>query len=335
MADPHVPDLRFDPPAPGSWSLDPVHFPRPVTRYWAETHPPAFRAGTHDFAVYFGMLIDGLETSYVNGFAYNLVKPAPEAEIPERIGRARAVMEGKLWRDQVHEWEETRKPVSIAEHRAIQAVEPDELSDDELAAYLTRCRDHHSAMITQHMRFSGSAMVPVGDFLVHVEDWTGRGPAELLTLTRGSAPVSAGSSGEHEALVATLRHDPAARALLESDGDPAQALDALRALHGDAGRTVGAYLDLVGYRPLDGFDISEPAALELPDALLRAMRGAVLGEGRRQDDLDVRISDVRQSVPEEHRTEFDELLGEARLTYHLPTFRTSGGPFSVNFDGVT
>ena len=33
-------ELRFDPPGPGSWVLDPVHFPRPVTRYFAETHPP-------------------------------------------------------------------------------------------------------------------------------------------------------------------------------------------------------------------------------------------------------------------------------------------------------
>ncbi len=317
MAGPDAPELRFDPPGPGSWALDPVHFPRPVTRYWAETHPPAFSAGTHDFAVYFGMLIEGLETSYVNGFAYNLVKPAPEAEIPQRIGRAQEVMGGKLWRDQVHEWEETRKPASVAEHRAIQSTEPDELSDDELAAYLTRCRDHHSAMIAQHMRFTASAVVPVGDFLVHVQDWTGRQPGELLALTRGSAPVSAGSSEEYEALVATLRGDPAARTLLESTGDPARALDGLRGLGGDAGRVVSAYLDLVGCRPLDGFDISEPAALELPAALLRAMRAGVLGEGRRADDLDVRISDVRQSVPEEHRTEFDELLGEARLTYHL------------------
>ena len=29
----------FEPPGPGSWNLDPVHFPRPVTRYWSETAP--------------------------------------------------------------------------------------------------------------------------------------------------------------------------------------------------------------------------------------------------------------------------------------------------------
>jgi hypothetical protein len=36
--------LRFEPPGPGSWELDPVHFPRPVTRYWTEIHPEALRS---------------------------------------------------------------------------------------------------------------------------------------------------------------------------------------------------------------------------------------------------------------------------------------------------
>ena len=39
--------LVFEPPGPGSWAQDPVHLPRPVTRYWAETHPePCKRART-------------------------------------------------------------------------------------------------------------------------------------------------------------------------------------------------------------------------------------------------------------------------------------------------
>jgi len=38
-------ELRFEPPGPGSWVQDPVHFPRPMTRYWQEMHPPAFKKG--------------------------------------------------------------------------------------------------------------------------------------------------------------------------------------------------------------------------------------------------------------------------------------------------
>ena len=35
-------ELRFEAPGPGPWEQDSVHFPRPMTRYYQETHPPAF-----------------------------------------------------------------------------------------------------------------------------------------------------------------------------------------------------------------------------------------------------------------------------------------------------
>ncbi|MDP9332451.1 MAG: PEP-utilizing enzyme [Actinomycetota bacterium] len=309
--------LRFEPPGPGSWSRDPVHFPRPATRYWAETHPAAFKRGTNDFARYYGMLMDGLQVAYPNGVAYNSVIPVPEEEIPQRFQRAEEAMQGKLWREQLRQWDETVKPSSIATHREIQSVDPDALSDEELVAYITRCRDHHSAMITQHMRFTASAVVPTGDFLAHVGDWTGLPPAELLGLMRGAAPVSAGGSDELVRLKTAIAKDPAAQKLLESQDDPARVLDALRALPGEAGAAVSGYLDLVGCRLLDGFDICEPSALEMPDALLRSIRIAAAGRDLETAEVDERIAGVRAKVPEEHRAEFDELLGEARLLYRL------------------
>src|SRR5262245_4698168 len=71
--------LELQPPGPGPWKQDPVHFPRALTRYFQETHPAPFRQGTGDFARFYGMLIDGLQMAYVQGFGYNQVVPAPEA----------------------------------------------------------------------------------------------------------------------------------------------------------------------------------------------------------------------------------------------------------------
>ena len=153
-------ELHFEPPGPGSWKQDPVHFPRPLTRYWQEMHPPAFKKGTNDFARFYGLLIDGLQMAYVNGIGYRQVLPVPEAEIPERFKRAEQVFAQKLWREQLREWDEKSKPSAIATHRELQAVNPDTLSDSELVAYLKRCRDHHSAMIAQHMRFTAGATDP-------------------------------------------------------------------------------------------------------------------------------------------------------------------------------
>jgi rifampicin phosphotransferase len=310
-------ELSFDPPGPGTWELDPVHFPRPATRYWAEIHPEAAGRGMREMFRFYGMLIGGLEMGYVNGFCYHAMTPPPEEEIPQRFQRAEEVFAKKLWREQLREWDEECKPSSIATHREIQAIDPDALDDEALIAYLARCREHHSAMLTQHMRFTGGAMLPTGDFVAHVIGWTGLPLAQLLGLLRGAATVSAGGSDELERLIATIGEDPAARELLQSEDDPGQVLDALRGLEGEAGAAVSGYLDLIGCRPLDGFDISEPSALELPAVLIRAMRVAVTGRDLGTADVDDRIAEVRKQVPEEHRSEFDELLGEARLTYRL------------------
>jgi phosphohistidine swiveling domain-containing protein len=316
---------HFEPPGPGSWNLDPVHFPRPVTRYWTEMHPAPFRRGTHEFMAYYGTPVESMETQYVNGFAYNTMHPAPDNEIPERFARAEEVWTRKVWRDQLREWDETFKPAAISTHRELQSVDADALSNDEMLVYLTRCREHHTNMIFQHMRFTGSAMLPVGDLLAHLGAWTGVAPADALAMLRGAAPVSAGASGELERLITAVTQDPAARTLLDSDGDPGETLSKLRAFGGDVGTAVSNYLDLVGCRLLDGFDISGRYALEMPDVLLRSIRLSVEGGVSETVDVDERIAGIREQVPAENRAQFDELLGEARLMYRL---RDERGVFS-------
>jgi pyruvate,water dikinase len=120
-----------------------------------------------------------------------------------------------------------------------------------------------------------------------------------------------------ERLKQALSRDAAARALLASDGDPAQVLASLRALGGESGAALSGYLDLVGNRLVDGFDIAEPTMIELPDALLRSIRIVASGEAQAASDVEARTADIRTQVPAAHQAEFDELLGEARLTYRL------------------
>ena len=267
--------FQFDPPGPGFWELDPVHMPRPMTRYWTEMHPEPFHRGTHEFAERYGMLIDGLEMAYIEGFGYRGVKPAPEKDIPVRFERAAKVFETRYWREQFKDWNESLKPSSMKAHLQVQSVNPDELSGDDLANYLLRCRDHHAKMIYQHMRFTAAAVVPTGDFLAHAEEWTGKPHSDLLELLRGVAPVSAGSSDEFERMVEAVAGDGRAKELIDSDDDAEQALSALRNLDGGTGHAISAYLDLVGFRLIDGFDISNPTALEMPDQLIRSIRSVL------------------------------------------------------------
>src|SRR5436305_5851648 len=248
-------ELQFDPPGPGAWELDAVHFPQPVTRYWSEMHPAALKRGFQEFTRYYGMLLDTLEYGYVNGFAYTAPRPVAPDQAPERFQRAEEVFTKKLWRDQLREWDDTFKPASIKTHRELQAVDPDQLSDAELSEYINRCREHHRQMIYQHMRHSGAALVAIGDLLAHAAEWTGLSHAELLRMMRGTAAVSAGGSGELAQMVSAINADPAAQEVLGSGGNPATTLERLRSLDSEAGRAVSAYLELTGYRLLDGFDI--------------------------------------------------------------------------------
>jgi pyruvate,water dikinase len=296
-----------------------------VTRYWAETHPDAFVRGTTEMCSYYGLLLGRMVMQYPNGFAYTLREPAPDEEIPARFARASEALASKAWREQLREWDEESKPKAVATHRELQAIDPDALSDAELAAYVARCRDHHARMITQHMRYTGSAVIPVGDLMAHVMVWTQVPQADVLAMMAGAAPVSAGASDELHAMIAAFQADADARAELASDGDPGKILAELRARDDEVGRALNGYLDLVGCRLLDGFDIAGRYALELPDVLLRAIRTAVETGGSAGDDAEARIAAVRDQVPEEHREEFDELLGEARLMYRL---RDERGVFS-------
>jgi hypothetical protein len=64
--------------------------------------------------------------------------------------------------------------------------------------------------------------------------------------------------------------------------------------------------------------VGEPSVQELPELIVGAIRAALDRVGASlTNNLERRISEVRDAVPARHRVAFDELLGEARATYRL------------------
>ena len=111
---------------------------------------------------------------------------------------------------------------------------------------------------------------------------------------RGASLISGGGSPQHAALVAAYRADPAARKALDADEDPGALLERLRREPTATGQALNDYLDFVGFRLLDGFDISGRYALEMPDVLLRSISTAIDETGAASD---VEAADRRGPQP--------------------------------------
>ncbi|MCA1729424.1 MAG: hypothetical protein LC751_08455, partial [Actinobacteria bacterium] len=332
-------ELKFEPPGPGTWLLDYVHWTRPVTRFFAEVFPEQFVRGFRESLRRYGLLLDYIDFQFVNGFPYACPRPvgAPKdaighppkhvwdelmhshPEVSERLKASARALERRLWREDLRTWDQETKPAAIRDNLELQAVDPSTLSTEALLAYLDRCRENLKHQIYLHYLYNVPAFVPVGDFLVHAQEWTGRPASEFQGLLQGATPISRGPADELERLARAIRDDSRARARIASSDAPGEVLDSLRELSGEVSAALSAYLEFVGYRVVNGEDVGEPYALEMPEILLKAIRSSVegAGVGGADDTLAQRTAEIRAAVPEPHRSAFDELLAEARTMYRL------------------
>ena len=287
----------FEAPGPGSWFLDTTHFTRPATAFYAETWTAPAAAGFAAGARRHGVLRGDIRFAHVNGFAYSWRgvldssgHPRPlateeevralmerDAELGERAKTAARTIGERGWRDDLRSWDEHDKPALLDGHHALLSVDPCTLRAEDLIDHIRGCREHLIHAVYAHHRYTIPCLLPVGDLMAHVESWTGRPSAGVLQLLRGSSPVSLGANGELREAAMAIRADPAARALLEADGDAGDCLDRLRRLPGATRHTTITYLDLIGHRPLNGHDVGEPCTIEMPGLIMRTLREAVEG----------------------------------------------------------
>ncbi|WP_293856015.1 PEP-utilizing enzyme [uncultured Alsobacter sp.] len=307
----------FAPPGPGTWLLDAVHMPRPFTRFQQAIHPPALDAGFRETMARYGVLVATLDYKFINGLGYFQPVPAPPEEIPARIAAAQAAVEKRIWRADLDRWLHEVKPASIVSSMALQRIDPAALGDAALHEHIGACIAHLSRMVRQHHSFNGAAILPVGDFIASVVEWSGQPAGQFLSLLRGAAPESAGSFPELDSLVEALRSSASGREILFS-GDAGAALSRLRAAPGDVGAAATAYLDLVSWRLLDSLDAGDPTAIEMPEVLASGIRRAVedgapaaahAGKGE-----EARLRDL---IPDGHKAAYDDLLAETRMLSRL------------------
>jgi len=163
-------------------------------------------------------------------------------------------------------------------------------------------------------------VLPVGELLVRCQGWTGASAIDILSLLRGAGPLAVGASGELARAADAIRSDDRIRSILSSAADSAESLDALLSDPGSVGLTTSGYVDLIGnWSAGHGFDIDEPTLMEMPDLLVESLRVAVGSDprGAAGHEAARRTDALRKAMPRAARSEFDDLVGEARLVHRL------------------
>ncbi|MCZ6544422.1 MAG: PEP-utilizing enzyme, partial [Chloroflexi bacterium] len=300
---------------------------------------PALAEGFRETSERYGLLLDTVEFGLVHRIPYTRMlpvgakngpgeKPPPKLimqlmlrlhpALRRRRKSAEEAERTKLWLEDLRRWDEEVKPATIARSLELLRVETEALSDGELVTHLGECADWLYRMIKQHHEFNGAALSGTARLLVSVTRWTGLTVTEILPLLAGASPVSSGWVPEGETLADAIAGDPEAQAKLASNEEAASLVDWLRSREGAVGEAARAYLAIVGYRVVSGYDIGDRYALETPKLVVEGMRRAAsrapwVDEKRLRADTE----SIRARIPAEHLIEFHELLAEARETYHL------------------
>jgi phosphohistidine swiveling domain-containing protein len=321
----------FAPPGPGVWELEATHMVRPVSRALEAVFPDAATAGFREGMARYGLLLEGMEFKTVNRFIYTAARavgapknakgPPPKLifklliklhpEIKRRVRTVAETFATKRWREDVARWDAQLKPAIARENRELQSVALRTLTDAALARHLERCFDASRRAVTTHHSLNATAMLPLGDFLVHVREWTGLAPSEVLPLFRGSSRVSQGATEELDALARAIGGNSSIL-----DGAPAVVVDALTSRTDAIGEAARRYLDVAGVRIATGYDVADLTLAEMPDVIVENVRSAIARKTT-SNQQPATSNIIRDRVPAQHRAQFDELLEEARLTYRM------------------
>ena len=317
-------ELIFEPPGPGTWVLDTQHFPTPLTRFTAEVMPETIARTMTETMAKHGMLI--LTTSAtVNGFYYGYRRPietgfgdsgiltVEDPEVRRRVDLMADGIRSKFWRDGRRRWFEEVRPDSIEVNLGLASIEVTQLSRQELFDHLATCRENVVRMCERHHTFNQIATSPVALLVLDVTEWTDLTVVDALSLLDGASPISAGITPELIRLADEVRTDTDASALVQSDESPAAIFKTLRNMAGPVGEAAERFWLMDGHRLATGFDVSAKNAYELPEMMLNNLRNTVASDPPDQTgQAEALARFVRNQVPDEHRTAFDEELADAR-----------------------
>lgn len=331
-------------PGPGSWRLDSSHCgpaPSPIQRHLFSS---SMAAGFGDGFALFGSPLKSIDLGWVNGRMYIRLVPlvGGGADLPPPPGfvlrlvsrlhpafrraerKARESLATHRWRAEIERWEREWKPDLIARNTELGAVQPASLDDRALADHLEEVHEHVLEGARLHFRLHVSDMGPLGNLMVHLEQWGLHRDDTFRALAKAS-PATRAPAGE-------LRR--VAAALTEAGADPGSlaSLDEVRAASGEAAALLDDYLATHGWRLTTGYEVEDRCLIELPELVLRSIRAAADPARTTGSDpsraAEMALAGLRDDIPAQHRAAFDDLVEDARLSYGL---RDENGPLTYEW----
>jgi pyruvate,water dikinase len=332
--------VTWEKPGPGTWDLDASHCsaaPGPIQRGIYES---SLDRGMGEGFANFGAPLRTMEMRWVNGKFYRRLvpliggdrdvpaPPAPVLWLATRLHpafrraekRAKESFETKRWRAELRRWEDEWKPALVKANLAFSDVDVAALSDDELADHLTALHAHVVTNTTLHFRLHVSDMGPLGNLMIHLEDW-GLHRDDTFRALIAASPATREPAAQLRAVADALR---------DSGVDPTTitSLDEVRAVPAAAAR-LDEYLRFHGWRLTTGYDIEDRCLIELPDVIVTSIRGAATRDAVDRDASAIdAIAALREQVPPQHRAVFDDVVEDARLSYGL---RDENGPLTYEW----
>lgn len=310
---------------PGSWEIDSVHFPTPITAYHASILKESFPRGFAEGSARLGLLLSHFDHEVVHGFDYicprivgapkNAKGPPPfpifklitwlHPAVRARIATQKTVFERKPWREDCALWENTIRAESTAKHLELQRFDLAKATDEALATHLETLRENAKHQYYVHHRFTISAFTPVGDFIVHAREWTGLDDGELMQACRQPKGVATIAETHFDAVVEEIRKNHDLRGNLKLGAEAKASLSRLSS----ESQAAREWLEMTGHRLVTGYDITDLTAYEMPELLLRTLLAAL--EKKRENRQSELAAKVRDKVPAPHRAKYDEILAEA------------------------
>ena len=281
-----------------------------------------------------GVPAAGVEAGFANGFMYTRMRPLIGADRPRttlpplvllklvtrlhpefrrRERRAKASLSARPAPALavVQQWESEIRPRLLERNRALQAVDLDTLSDNDLEQHLGALLDHALENFTLHFWLHGHDLGPIARYLHSAIGW-GLDPVEAIDALAGASPST---SLPRESLLELRR-------LVDESDHPVRSLEDLRSSSDEAAGLLDRYLADRAMVMTTGYDLTSLTLGELPDVVMRSILSAVGGKAVEADDIAAGLS---TKVEPAMRAEFDELLHDARSVMDM---RDDNGPMT-------